>query len=73
MSESLHRDLGRLEGQMGAIDKRLGKIEDDMKEVLTTLQQAKGGWRTLIMVGSACAALSSAITAVWVYLSGKHL
>lgn len=50
---------------MDAVDRRLGAIEDDMQQVLDTLTQAKGGWRVLVVVGSACAAIGSALTAMW--------
>lgn len=70
MTESVDRDLGRLEGRTAAIEHRLGGIEKDLGEVLTTLQQAKGGWRVLLVVGSACAAIGSAVTAVWASFRG---
>lgn len=59
----MDRDLGRLEGRVEAVQLRLARIEKDMIEVLDTLQQAKGGWRMLILIGGGCAAIGSAVTA----------
>ena len=68
----LDRDLGRLEGRTGSVEQRLDRIEEIMADVQATLQQAQGGWRMLMVVGTACAAMGSGLTAVWAWVTGKH-
>jgi len=64
--QELHRDFYRLEGKVGALEERiaflnaeLSGMRSDMKYIMETLSEARGGWRTLMMVGG----LASAITA----------
>ena len=44
------RDLGRLEARMDSVETALKGLSIDMKSVNATLNQAKGGWRTLMLV-----------------------
>lgn len=69
---SYDRDLGRLEAQAEATEKRLVLIENQLRQVLETLQHARGGWRMLMVVGGACAAIGSVVTAMWSSITGKH-
>jgi hypothetical protein len=72
MVESVDRDLGRLEEKAASTERRLQVIEAQLALVLETLQHARGGWRMLMVVGGACAAIGSGITAVWASMAGKH-
>ena len=62
MAESVDRDLGRLEEKAASTERRLQAIEDQLAEVLQTLQHARGGWRMLMVVGGACAAMRGVVT-----------
>lgn len=65
MSTEMHRDIGRHDAQIEALQAQVDRLHIDMTTVLSelriinkTLSEAKGGWKTLIAVG----ALASAIT-----------
>ena len=53
MSEGeMQRDMGRLESRMTSVENDLSDIKRDTRTILDTLAQAKGGWKTLVLVAS---------------------
>lgn len=66
---SLHRDLGRLEERMRAAEMRTADMQHKVDEMHRLLMQAQGGWRAMVMVGSASAAVGALVAkilgAVW--------
>lgn len=66
---SLHRDIGRLESRMDGADKRAAdmqrqveNIAKKMEDVHTMVMQAQGGFKVIIAVSTAAAALGAAFT-----------
>lgn len=57
----LHRDVGRLEGDVKAIDSRVRDMQEKVDEMHRLLMQAQGGWRVMVMVGSASAAIGALV------------
>lgn len=49
--------VARLEERM----KDVAEMRDDIRSILDTLAQARGGWRTLMLVGGAAGALGAAV------------
>ena len=54
---TLEKDLGRLQGEMegvnreiGEIKKHQGEMKTDIRSILTTLSEARGGWKTFLLV-----------------------
>ena len=54
---SLEKDLGRLQGEMEGVNREIGDIKEhqsemkaDLRSILTTLSEARGGWKTLLLV-----------------------
>lgn len=68
----MDRDIGRLEERSVATERRLEAVEEKLDQVLETLQHARGGWRMLMVVGGAAAALGSGFTAIWTFFIPKH-
>jgi prefoldin subunit 5 len=69
----LHRDIGRHDAQIEALQAQVDRLHGDMAKALSELQQinrtlseARGGWRMLLAVGG----LSSALTAGIIQLMG---
>lgn len=59
MSTEMHRDIGRHDAQIEALQAQVDRLHADMTNVLTelriinaTLSEAKGGWKTLLAVGA---------------------
>ena len=70
------RAFGQLEGEVKALglmmieqNKTLASLNAQLYEVRQTLSEARGGWRTLLWIGGAAAAASSALT--WLLHSFK--
>ncbi len=64
----LHRDLGRLEGRVSALeasvrtlDYRLGNIEQALAEIKEIIGRARGGWQALTLLATGAAALGGAV------------
>lgn len=53
--------LATLEEQMRATRADHAEMRADVKTIMATLQEAKGGWRTLMMVGGAAGAVGAVI------------
>jgi hypothetical protein len=67
MEMEVHRDLGKHDAQIEALQAQVDRLHGDMASVLDqltkinrTLAEARGGWKTLLAI----AGFSSAITAV---------
>lgn len=59
MSEDMHRDLGRHEAEIEALQADMRDLKRDVKTILTTLSEARGGWRTLMLVSGVAGAVGA--------------
>lgn len=60
MTEQLNRDLGRLEGKVEKLDNDVDDIKRMVASMHQTIAEAKGGWKTLIAVGTVSSAVTTA-------------
>jgi len=74
MSVELHTQIGRHDAQIDALERDLKNLREDIKEmnqtlhaIHTTLSQAKGGWKVLMLVGGAAATIGALVAklATW--------
>ena len=73
--QELQRDIGKHDAKIEALDKDLREMRDDMRRIFekldsinSTLAEAKGGWKTLMWVAGASAALGGVVVkffSVW--------
>lgn len=66
----LHRDMGRMETEIQELKRRVGSVEAMMFDVHKIVTEARGGWKTLLAVGSASAALGAALAKAISYFKG---
>ena len=52
----LARQIGRLEAQVANLERDAIEIKGDLKALVATVNQARGGWKTLILVAGAAGA-----------------
>lgn len=64
--------VGRLEGRMTAVEYEISgiraevqRMRETLEQVNTTLTTAKGGWRMLMLLGSAIAAIAGIVYVVF--------
>ena len=62
MADNIERELGRLESDVTELKKKVDKMQISLDDISATLSEAKGGWRTLMIVGGIAGALGSLIT-----------
>ena len=43
------KDIGRLEGRMNSVERDLSVMKTDLRCILKTLNEARGGWKTLLL------------------------
>lgn len=56
------REFGRLEQEVKQLTLQMTTMQALLTDMNNTLSQAKGGWRTLMLLGGAGAAAGSAVT-----------
>ena len=68
MTGELHRDLGRAEGRLTALERDIGAIragmdkqDERLARIEALLSAVKGGWRVLMAAGALGAALMAAL------------
>ena len=49
MAETTDKDVGRLEGRMASVERDLSGMKIDLRCILKTLNEARGGWKTLLL------------------------
>lgn len=70
----LHRDIGQLQARVAGLEAQMAQQLKILAEMQRTLSEARGGWRALMWLGGAGAALGAAVTSLVTWLrSGGHL
>lgn len=76
--EDIQRNLGRHDAQIEVLEKEVhllrqdvAKVYEKLDEINTTLATAKGGWRTLMMIGGAAGAVIAVINQVTQWILHK--
>lgn len=59
MTRSERDRLARLEEQYRGLSEDLREVRDDLKAILATLAAARGGWRTLLLLGGVAGGLGA--------------
>ncbi len=65
--QQLAQQLGEVKGRLRAAEEALREQGQDIKAILQTLNQARGGWRTLLLVAGisgACGALATKVSTI---------
>ena len=62
MTEDTQRTIGEHGGRLSALERDIGDIKTDLREVRDLLAQAKGGWKTLLLVAGVAGTLGALST-----------
>lgn len=68
----LHRDIGNLQARMDAMEQVAQRQTSMLADIQRTLTEARGGWRLLMWLGGAGAALGAAITGLLAWVA-RHI
>lgn len=55
----VQRNLGQHDAQLEDLDRRVERIENKLDEIITSIHEAKGGWKTLMLIGGAAGAMGA--------------
>ncbi len=64
MDNKLEISVARMEVQVERLEKDMAELKDDVKAIRATLDKASGGWKVLMMVGGASAAIAAFVTKI---------
>ncbi len=65
--QDMAQQLGEVQGRLKAAEEALREQGQDIKVILNTLNQARGGWKTLLLVAGmsgACGALAIKVSTI---------
>ena len=60
------------ESRIDRMEADIAELKADMKQILATLNQAQGGWRTLMLIGGACGSIGALISWIVSNVAMKH-
>ncbi len=61
MSVEINRELGRHGAEIEALQGDMRELKKDVKSILTTLSEARGGWKTLMLVAGVAGAVGAVL------------
>ncbi len=56
--------FGRLQAEVEQLQRQLLSMQQDLREALTILEQARGGWRVMVAVGGVSGVLGATLLKV---------
>jgi hypothetical protein len=59
---SIHHDLGRHDAQIEQLQADMRAMKEDVHEIKMILSEARGGWKTLMLVGGIAAAVGATVS-----------
>lgn len=57
----VERTLGQLEGRLDSAESDIAEIKKDVKEILAHINEAKGGWKLMMVLGGVSASIGGVI------------
>lgn len=76
---NIHHDLGRHDAQIEALQEQVKQLHKDMQsmnetllKISATLSEARGGWKTLMLVGGIAAAVGATFAKVAAWFHQLH-
>jgi hypothetical protein len=60
--DAIARELGNLEARIGRIEVDMAEVRADVKRLLATANQARGGWQAILIVAGFSGALGALAT-----------
>lgn len=61
MTQGFERDIGRMEADIKNLTKAVEVLTVKVDDISTTLSEAKGGWRLMVLLGGASATLGGLV------------
>lgn len=62
MGQVSDRDFGQLEAKVEELEKKMDRVQTTLDDISKVLSEAKGGWKTLVVVGTIAGGLGAGAT-----------
>ena len=59
---AINEDIGSLKARVDALDREMREMRDDIKSILAILNQTKGSWKTLVLIGGLSGAIGAFVS-----------
>lgn len=69
--QAVQRDLGRLDAQVATLVATVAAQSVELAKINSTLSEAKGGWRMMMLVGGISAAIGGLIVKLFPFFAMK--
>lgn len=66
--DMMHRDIGRHDAEIEALQREISELRREVREISRMLSEARGGWRSLMLIGGIASTIGAAITKAWAYI-----
>jgi len=64
MAENVSRELGEHDARLTAVERDVRDIKTDVKAIRSLVEQARGGWKIMMLVGGGGATLGGVATLI---------
>jgi prefoldin subunit 5 len=64
-------DIEHLQQDMDKLVQEMAEVRKSLQSIQSTLSEAKGGWKVLMLIGGSAGTLGAAITQAVHYFAGK--
>lgn len=71
MSEEVHLKLGEHGAEIANLQRDMSEIKADLKAIRDTLSEAKGGWKTLMLVAGVAGTAGAILSKIFPFLVVK--
>lgn len=61
MSSELHHQVGRHGAEIESLRREIEEMRQDVREIANTLAEARGGWKTLMLVAGIAGAVGAGL------------
>lgn len=68
----MERDIGRHDAEIEALQREIAELRVEVREISKMLSEARGGWRSLMLVGGAASALGALMSKLLSAIGGTH-
>lgn len=69
MTEKMEISVAKMEVQVERLESDVSDMKGDLKAIRTAIDNAGGAWKMLIIVAGFAAAVGSAVTKVWSFMT----
>jgi hypothetical protein len=69
LGEEMHRDIGRHDAEIEALQREIKELRMEVREISRMLSEARGGWRSLMLIGGVASAIGAGFTKLLGYIT----